>query len=86
MICVVKLVMIDISYQNTAGHALSFFISGVLCFTISALYSIADKRLKKDTQKPQNSQQSMDQQYTEQPYTDYQYTDQQSVEQQNIEY
>ncbi|MBR6402231.1 MAG: DUF2339 domain-containing protein [Eubacterium sp.] len=47
MICVVKLVMIDITYDNTAGHALSFFISGVLCFAISALYSKADKILKK---------------------------------------
>ena len=46
MICVVKLVMIDITYDNTAGHALSFFISGVLCFVISALYNIADKKMK----------------------------------------
>ena len=45
MICVFKLVMIDITYDNTAGHALSFFISGVLCFVISALYNIADKKL-----------------------------------------
>ena len=50
MICVVKLVMIDITYDNTAGHALSFFISGVLCFAISALYSKADKILRKDQQ------------------------------------
>ena len=49
MICVIKLVMVDITYQNTAGHALSFFISGVLCFAISALYSFADKKLKKTT-------------------------------------
>ena len=45
LICVVKLVMIDITYDNTMGHALSFFISGILCFAISALYSIAEKRL-----------------------------------------
>ncbi len=47
LICVVKLVMIDITYENTAGHALSFFISGVLCFVISAVYSLAEKRLMK---------------------------------------
>ena len=47
MICVFKLVMIDITYENTAGHALSFFISGVLCFVISALYNIADKRMRR---------------------------------------
>ena len=46
MICVVKLVMVDITYSNTMGHALSFFVSGVLCFVISALYNIADKRYK----------------------------------------
>ena len=46
MICVVKLVMIDITYDNTMGHALSFFISGVLCFVISAVYSLAEKKLR----------------------------------------
>lgn len=45
MIFAVKLVMIDISYDNILGNALSFFISGVMCFGISALYSIADKKL-----------------------------------------
>ena len=47
MICVVKLVMIDITYENTMGHAISFFISGVLCFVISAVYSLAEKKLRK---------------------------------------
>ena len=46
MLCVVKLVMIDITYDNTMGHALSFFISGVLCFVISAVYSLAEKKLR----------------------------------------
>ncbi len=45
MICTLKLVMVDITYENTAGHALSFFISGVLCFVISAVYSKAEKKL-----------------------------------------
>jgi uncharacterized membrane protein len=48
MICVFKLVMVDITYENTAGHALSFFISGVLCFVISAMYNIADKKMHKE--------------------------------------
>ena len=47
MICVVKLVMVDITYENTMGHAISFFISGVLCFVISAVYSLAEKKLRK---------------------------------------
>ena len=46
LICVIKLVMVDITYDNTLGHAISFFVSGVLCFVISAVYSVAEKRLK----------------------------------------
>ena len=46
LVCVVKLVMIDISYENTIGHALSFFLSGVLCFVISAIYSYVEKKYK----------------------------------------
>lgn len=45
MICVVKLVMIDIAYNNTLGHAISFFISGILCFVISAIYNYVGKRM-----------------------------------------
>ena len=45
MIFAVKLVMFDIKYDNVLGNALSFFISGIICFGISALYSIADKKL-----------------------------------------
>ena len=46
MICVVKLVMFDIAYNNTLGHAVSFFISGILCFVISAIYNYVGKRMK----------------------------------------
>jgi hypothetical protein len=31
--------MIDTTYENTLGHALSFLISGILCFAISAIYN-----------------------------------------------
>ena len=47
MIFAVKLIMIDIKYDNVLGNAVSFFISGLMCFGISALYSIADKKLAK---------------------------------------
>lgn len=43
MICVAKFVMIDISYANTLGHALSFLVSGILCFGISAIYNYFEK-------------------------------------------
>lgn len=45
MISVVKLVMIDIYYDNTLGRALSFFVSGLLCFVISMIYSSIDKKM-----------------------------------------
>lgn len=50
MLSVIKLIMIDISYENTLGHALSFFISGMLCFVISMIYNVIDKRLHRDEQ------------------------------------
>ena len=46
MISIFKLIMIDISYANTLGHALSFFISGVLCFVISLIYNLIDKKMQ----------------------------------------
>ncbi|MBR1693217.1 MAG: DUF2339 domain-containing protein [Lachnospiraceae bacterium] len=46
LLCVVKLVMMDITYDNTLGHALSFFISGVLCFVISAIYYSAERKMR----------------------------------------
>ena len=46
MISIFKLIMIDISYANTLGHALSFFVSGVLCFVISLIYNFIDKKMQ----------------------------------------
>ena len=44
-----KLIMVDISYENTLGNALSFFASGLLCFAISMIYNyIAKKREKEE--------------------------------------
>ena len=45
LISVVKLVMYDISYDNSAMRAMSFIISGVLCLIISFVYTKADKKL-----------------------------------------
>jgi len=50
LFCVIKLVMIDITYDNTLGHALSFFVSGVLCFFISAIYYNMERRMRKEEQ------------------------------------
>ena len=46
MFSVAKLILIDISYDNTLGHALSFFICGILCFVISMIYHLIDKRMQ----------------------------------------
>lgn len=47
MASVFKLIMIDIKYDNTLENAVSFFVSGILCFIISFLYNKIDHSLKK---------------------------------------
>lgn len=46
LISVAKLILVDISYDNTLGHALSFFVCGLLCFVISTIYHLIDKRMQ----------------------------------------
>ena len=46
MFSVAKLILVDISYDNTLGHALSFFICGILCFVISMIYHLIDKKMQ----------------------------------------
>ena len=45
MISIFKLIMIDVHYENTLGNAISFFVSGVLCFAISMIYNYLDKKM-----------------------------------------
>lgn len=47
MISTFKLIMVDITYENTLGNALSFFVSGILCFVISLIYNFIDGRINK---------------------------------------
>ncbi len=47
MISTFKLIMIDISYDNSMGNAISFLVAGVLCFAISLIYNLIDNRLNK---------------------------------------
>ena len=58
MICVVKFIMFDTTYENTLGHALSFLISGILCFGISAIYNHFEKREVTDTLSQDNNESS----------------------------
>ena len=53
MVSVFKLIMIDIKYDSTLENAVSFFVSGILCFIISFLYNKIDHSLKKSS--PTNS-------------------------------
>lgn len=46
LLAMVKLILIDIHYDHSAGRAASFLLCGVLCFSISAIYTYVDKRLK----------------------------------------
>jgi len=48
MISTFKLIMIDITYENTLGNALSFFVSGILCFVISLIYNFIDGKIGKE--------------------------------------
>lgn len=43
LICLLKLILLDLPYDSILLRALGFFISGVLCFVISLVYNLADK-------------------------------------------
>ena len=47
MISIVKLIMFDIKYDSTVENAISFFVSGVLCFVISFIYNRIDSRVRR---------------------------------------
>lgn len=47
LICICKLLIFDIRYDNSILRATSFIICGVLCFGINLIYIIADKNMKK---------------------------------------
>ena len=43
-ISIIKLILFDYNYQNTVGRAAGFLLSGILCFTISFIYTIIEKK------------------------------------------
>ena len=49
MVSIFKLIMIDIKYDSTLENAVSFFVSGILCFIISFLYNKIDHTFKKSS-------------------------------------
>ena len=48
LICLLKLILVDLPFDSTLLRAISFFISGVLCFAISLIYNMVDKHLMKN--------------------------------------
>ena len=45
LISIVKLLMLDTHHDNMLAKAVSFFVSGLLCFAISFIYNVVDKRM-----------------------------------------
>jgi uncharacterized membrane protein len=45
ILSVAKLSLIDINYDNLAGRAAGFFVCGVLCFGVSLVYNMIDKKM-----------------------------------------
>ena len=54
LICMLKLILVDISYESVLMQAVSFFISGVLCFGISFIYHLVDKAVIKKVETSEN--------------------------------
>jgi len=48
LIFVIKLIIVDIKYDSSVLKALSYLISGMLCFGISAIYNYFDKKQKRN--------------------------------------
>lgn len=44
MICTFKLIMVDMTYENSIERVISFFVSGLLCLGFNAMYNILDKK------------------------------------------
>lgn len=44
---IAKLLLLDISYENSIEKTLSFFLCGIICFGISYVYTKLDKKLNK---------------------------------------
>jgi hypothetical protein len=51
-ISIVKLILIDITYNGSLGKAIGFFICGILCFAISFIYSMIDKSYGEKPEEP----------------------------------
>ena len=44
MLCVIKLVTIDISSENSMSRVLAFVVGGIVCFIISGIYNVFERK------------------------------------------
>ena len=51
MLSVFKLIMFDVSYSSTLTRAISFLVSGLICFGISLVYNRIDKQQKEKVER-----------------------------------
>lgn len=47
ILCVLKIVTIDVSGSDSVGRVVAFIVGGLICFAISAVYTIAVRRLER---------------------------------------
>ena len=50
MLCVLKLVTIDISSENSLSRVLAFVVGGIVCFIISGIYNFVERKIKAQTE------------------------------------
>lgn len=49
MLCVIKLVSIDITSENSMSRVLAFVVGGIVCFIISGIYSVFERKFSDQT-------------------------------------
>lgn len=55
LLSIAKLVLLDIEYSNLTGRAIGFFVCGILCFGISFIYNVVDKKMSANDDKASNA-------------------------------
>lgn len=45
LLCVLKIVLVDMGSQNSLGRVVAFIAGGIICFAMSALYTVAVRRM-----------------------------------------
>lgn len=47
LLCVLKIVLVDVHASDSIGRVIAFIVGGVICFAISAIYTYAVRRIEK---------------------------------------